>query len=174
MRFLTLEAYTSWYGSYQDDSHVQEAFHRYTAHLGQLEGSFSPGLLALARLPGVDDGLLFRAEHFPATRALTMALRCGDQIAGYYDLILSYDGAEISPDDEQTLARIARSTRSHCRHESDLFFHELDVLDGGGIEHRLLFHPGVWFAIQCQALSWQQVPRPDRTLPRLRDRFQVR
>jgi hypothetical protein len=90
---------------------------------------------------------------------------------GYYDLVLEYEEADISAQDEQTLAHIARTTQDEVRHESDLCFHEIDVTAAGSIEHRLLFHPGVWFAIRCRALRWDKVARPDQKLPRLKGRF---
>src|SRR5687768_9470955 len=112
-------------------------------------------------LPGVDDGLVVEVQHQRPQKTLRMVLRCGDLQMGYYDLILTYEGASLTPRDEQTLARVARTTRDHRRHECDLAYHEVDVVDmvetsdGGGIEHRFLFHPGVWFAIRCDALHWE-------------------
>lgn len=85
--------------------------------------------------------------------------------------MLTYEGAEITPRDAWTLAKIARTTKHGWRYESDLHFHELDRAEDGCIAHRLLFHPGVWFEIRCRELRWKQVSRPGREFPRLPDRF---
>jgi len=48
---------------------------------------------------------------------------------------------------------------------------EVDIVENGLIEHRFLFHPGHWFAVQCPSLEWERIERPDRTLPPMPDRF---
>lgn len=65
----------------------------------------------------------------------------------------------------------ACTTKDDSRHECDLYFHEIDNTEEGRIEHRLLFHYGVWFAIRCRALHWEWIDRPNRDLPRVKDRF---
>ncbi len=143
-------------------------FDKYTRHLESLQGVLPNDLLALARLPGVDDGLIIEARHDREQRRFTLTLRCGDLQVGYYDLVLNYDEAEISQPDEWILARIARMTTDYG---DDIAYHELDVTPDGKIEHRFLFHPGHWFAIRCRTLNWEKINQPDRELPTLPDRF---
>lgn len=171
MKFLTVDVYNSWYSEYEDDSVLKAAFHDYQKYLEGLEDILPSGILTLARLPGVDDGLVVQAKRDRNQKFIELTLRCGDLQMGYYDLVLQYEEAEISAPDEQTLAQIAHTTQSESRHESDLYCHELDVTPVGGIEHRLLFHPGVFFTIRCHALRWEKVARPDRMLPRVKQRF---
>lgn len=171
MKFLTLDCYNSWYGDYEDSSRLYAAYQQYHRHLEAMEGILPAEALELAKLQGTDDGLVVEVRHDREQNILTLTLRCGHLQMGYYDLILRYEDAEISAEDEKKLARIARTTVNDSRHESDLCFQEVDVTEGGRIEHRLLFHYGVWFAIRCCALHWEKVDRPNRDLPRLKDRF---
>jgi hypothetical protein len=171
MKFFTVDVYNSWYSTYKDGSTLEAASHDYDEYLESLKGILTDRLLTLARLPGVDDGLVVEVKHDQNQRTIALTLRCGHVQMGYYDLVLQYEGAKISAHDEQTLAQIARTTRDEVRHQSDLYRHELDLTAAGSIEHRLLFHPGVWFAIRCRALRWDKVDRPDQKLPRVEERF---
>ena len=171
MKFFTRDVYNSWYGDFEDERILMDAYERYSAYLEDLESVLPDHVLELARLEGVHDGLVVEVAHHRSQRALCLTLRCGDLVMGYYDLVLRYEDAEISAEDERTLAQIARTTRSHRRFEHDLFVHEVDTAKDGRIEHRLLFHPHVWFAIRCRVLHWEKVGRPNRDLPRMRDRF---
>jgi hypothetical protein len=110
-------------------------------------------------------------HHVVSQQVLILVLRCGDNLIGYYDLLLTYEEAQISPRDAWTLAKIARTTKQARWFQSDLFFHELDRTEEGLVEHRLLFHPGLWFAVRCRNLRWDKIDRPGRELPALADRF---
>jgi hypothetical protein len=171
MRFLTLEAYHSWYGHYDDYAGLRVALERYARHLSKMESVLPAEVLALARLNGVDDGLIVRVEKYEPSGEIRLTMRCGDNVMGYYDLVLTYEGASIAPEHDQVLTIVARSTKGHRQFKSDLFYHEIDRSDDGRIEHRLLFHPGVWFAIRCESLRWEQVPRAGRRLPPYRNRY---
>lgn len=168
MKFFTLEVYRSLRNTY-DKLHAAEK--SYTQHRAELQGVLLDTVLDLSVLTGVDDGLLVRVKHERNKKRLVLVLRCGYSQIGYYDLVLTYHGTTIEPQHDRTLAFIARSTKGHRTHTSDLAYHELDTTDDGGIEHRFLFHPGVWFAICCTSLEWERVPRPDRRLPNMPDRY---
>lgn len=161
---------------YDDAPQVWAAFRQNLAdHHERMRGVLPPHVLALAELRGVDDGLIVEARHDRVGRVLSLTLRCGDNQMGYYDLTLTYEDADIAPPDEGLLAHIARNTIDQYHHESDVVRQELDVTEDGRIEHRLEFHvyreDDVWFAIRCRQLQWEKVPRPDRDLPLLPDRF---
>ena len=170
MRFFTLDVYNHWYEHF-DDVLLDQVFDRYTAHLESMNGKLPDNVLALAKLSGVDDGLVIRVQHDRSAQVLCLTMRCGDMLTGYYDLALVYEGATITPEHDQVLARVARTTKSHRTFTSDVAYHEVDSSDDGRIEHRLLFHPGVWFAIQCDVLRWDRISRPDRLLPPCPDRY---
>ena len=178
MKFFTLETYNAWYHGPDNESHKvlrlkQAEFARYTGYIESLRGQIPDELITLALLRGVDDGLIADAYHDRAERLFTLTLACGDAETGAFDLLLRYEDADISPDDLRLLARLARGMLPMC----DLYRHEIELMDGGRIVHRLLFHPGVWVAIECRALTWTKVatfggklPRRGRS-PRIRDRF---
>ena len=167
MKYFTLAWYRRHPRKHRDYVPI---FDNYTRHLESLQDILPEDLLALAKLPGVDDGLIIEARHDREQRRFTLTLRCGDLQMGYYDLALTYEEAEISQPDEWTLARIARITDGH-RADTDIAYHELDVTPDGKIEHRFLFHPGKGFAIRCRTLQWEKINQPDRELPYLPDRF---
>lgn len=168
MEYFTLD----WYHTVDDNFDRQEAiYQQYLRHLDEMQGVLPTDVLALARLKGVEDALVVKVRHDRTRRVLSLTLRAGYIGIGYYDLVLTYQGAEITPEDEQTLALVARTTRGAWRHESDLVFHELDRTDDGRIEHSILFHYGRAFTIRCDALDWVRLPRPGRSFPRSFDRF---
>ena len=162
--------------SWDDSREVWAAFRQACErHLEEMRGVLPDHVLELAHLQGVDDGLIVEVHHDQAERVLRITLRCGDLQMGYYDLILTYGDAQITPEDEFLLARLARSTIDQSDHDADLYRHEVDVTAEGGIEHRLEFHVyrqhDVWIAIRCRMLSWEAVSRPNRDLPVMPDRF---
>lgn len=163
------------YENYDDIEEEWASFQResqaYQNHLGKLRGVLPDSVLALAKPYGMDDGLLVKVHHHRERHVLKLVLRCGDLQMGYYDLELVYRQARISPEHDRILAAVAHGTQNHIRHRYDLAHHELDMAEDGRIEHRLLFHPGVWFAIRCSIFEWKRIPRSDRRLPKLKNRY---
>ncbi|RYG39319.1 hypothetical protein EON81_01435 [bacterium] len=170
MKFFTADRYASLSAEQDDFEIFRRTWEAYIKHLKTLEGVLPDHVLELAKPSGVENGLLVRVRHHRARRVLKLVLRCGDIPTGYYDLLLTYRGAAISPEHDRVLAAVAAGTSS-VRHEFDLDSHELDVTEDGEIEHRLLFHPGVWLAIRCRSLEWARGPRPNRRLPRIKNRY---
>src|SRR6267142_3705339 len=167
MRFFTLE----FYRSEIDEAGARQVFGRYSQHLEHMKGVLPEEVIALGRLGGVDDGLVVSVCRDVSHGKLRLIMRCGDLQMGYYDLALEYEDVGILPEHDQTLAWIARTTKTDGRHACDVAYHEVDQASNGQIEHRILFHPGVWFAVRCRILRWQRIERPNRSIPRLRDRY---
>ncbi len=123
----------------------------------------------------MDDGLIVQVTFDRAGGRLTLIMRCGDLVMGYYDLVVTYKEAEMTPEDARLLARLARSTVSAGLFDADLSRHEVDTAAEGRIEHRLEFHhhsqPDQWLAIQCRALQWEKIRCLNRDLPEYPDRF---
>ena len=164
MKFFTLQ----WYRKDKDEAQYSEAFDSYLQHLEVMKGVLPASVIELANLPGVDDGLIAEVRHDRLRRRLTLVLRCGHLQMGYYDLVLNYEGAEISKSDEWKLACLAKISQGD--RAPDIAYHEVDS-SGSGVEHRILFHGGGWFAIRCQELSWAKIEVPDRVLPTISKRF---
>ena len=187
MRFYTLDRYAQDYSLDGNFSGQKAADKEYTAHVQTLP----PNLRELALLEGTDDGLIVEAHWIHSINELLLVLRYGDLIMGYCDLVLRYKNVTLTPEHERTLARLARAEiRQHSfrfvtgdmmrkrrkqlqylPYRPDLYRHEVDTVEGSGFEHRFLFHPGYWFAVQCDDLSWERIPRPDRSFVSLPDRF---
>ncbi len=151
---------------------VQNAYREYWE---RIRHTLPPHIVALGEFSGVEEGLLWRVESSKRREALRLSLRCGNLVMGYYDLFLEYSHAEMSLEHESILIQIARSTLSRGRHTSDLRWHEIDVTETGGIEHRFEFyvHGGepIGFAIRCRDMYWQIVNRPNRNFPYRKERF---
>ncbi len=179
MKFFTIEdrwfdsgeEYMAWETAHDDEKSAKIAYEQYQQHLANLHGILPDHVLALDRLQGIEDGLLVAVKHDRDQKKIALILRCGDLPMGYYDLILRYEGADISPEHERALARIARTTINAGYHESDLASTEIDKTEDGRIAHRFAFHPGCWFEIRCSELTWRTVPQPNRNLPDIKDRF---
>jgi len=168
MHFFTADDYRS---IDNDGKRFAAQLAAYKRHLEGLRGLLPDEVLALAVLPGVDDGLLIEVHHDRALRTLQLILRCGDLQMGYYDLRLDYEEIDLPSQTAWTLARIARTTTSDGRHQHDVAYHEIDRSEDGGIDHRLLFHPGVVVTLRCRSLHWRTIAQPDRNFPALPDRF---
>lgn len=167
MKFFTIDAYRADDDEEPDGGTWVRALKAYIAYQDDLAPLIPERLLEFAQLQGVDDGLVVEVHHVRSQQRLLLILRCGFNDMGYYDLLLTYEGAEISPAHEWVLAQIARGGED----KYDLCAHEVDLEEDGRIAHRILYHPGVWFGIRCRELRWETVSRPDRSLPRLQDRF---
>ncbi len=165
MKFFT----SAWLRSAKHDRDYKPVFESYSKHLETLKGILPDAALALATLPGLDDGIIVEASHDREQARLVLILRCGDLQVGYFDLVLTYDDAEISPIDERILARLSRSSDGDWR--PDIAYHELNITTTGRIEHSLIFHPGRSFSIRCCKLEWEKIHRPNQVLPPLLDRF---
>ena len=170
MKFFTLESYFAWH-EFHDRKTLYAIFDDYKQHLQNMQGLLPDNVITLAELPGVSDGLVVRINHERDIQYLKLTLRCGDSEMGYYDLVLEYLDAFVLPEHDQLLAWIARGTKGHRDYACDLNRHEVDQAEGGRIEHRFLFNPGICFTIQCRELRWVQIEKRDRRIPTLRDRY---
>lgn len=162
---------------YESDRLIQEDLPDYFAYVDTLGGAIPEHLLFLMdKRLGLDDGLLVRVKHDRQRRRLELVIRGGYSAMGYYDLSLRYEGAEISPEHDAILARIARTTLNCRRYESDLCWHEFDVAGDGKLVHRPLFHRsgsdrGAWFEIKCESITWRMRPRVGRCFRPMKDRY---
>ncbi|MEM4409944.1 MAG: hypothetical protein QXI19_14505 [Candidatus Caldarchaeum sp.] len=139
-------------------------------HLEKMRGVLLDHVLELATLPGLEDGLIEEYVYDKNDHILRLVLLCGYLQMGYYDLIITYQGAEISPEHEETLKHFAQSIDEHiCLHRF-----EVDITEDNQIEHRLEFFTSdgkVWFAIRCEGLSWETVERPKQEFSPRPSRF---
>lgn len=159
----------------EDDREHFAAINAYKDHLVSLSGRVPDHVLDLARMDGIDDGLIVSANHKRTARRMMLTLFCGYVQMGYFNLTLDYEEAEISEEDDRTLAMLANLTGIPPRKNCDLTAHEIDLLDDGRIEHRFLFFlimEGRWieFAIRCRSLTWKK-STVDSGFPFIADRY---
>lgn len=103
MRFYTIDVYNAWYRDSDPDASTA-AYNKYLRYLDSIKRVLPENLRHLALLRGVDDGLIAEARHDRAAKRVNLILRCGDLQMGYYDLVLEYRDALITPDHEKVLA----------------------------------------------------------------------
>jgi hypothetical protein len=155
----------------EDESAWRAFFKACQRHHESLKGRVPEHALALLNLEGVDDGLLVAADYQRAERALKIVLRCGHLQMGYYDLILRFHGAELSPRNRRVLRLIADTTQSCGVYEFDLYRLELDLASDGALILRMEFwgfhFPDMWVEIRCRTFEWHTEPRPNRELPNI-------
>ncbi len=174
MKFFTLELYEKLYDNESDGSWslFDKAVVGYQNRLLELRDRLHPSILEFAGQSLIADALLSVVRYDRKENELDFTLRCVDPQGDYYDLVSHHKGAEISIEGEFALATVARATRSSQKFWGyDGFCQEVDVAPDGRIEHGFLFHRGMTFTILCTSLEWERIPCPDRTLPRMKDRF---
>jgi hypothetical protein len=177
VKFFTPQAIDSFW-SYDDFRAVQDAYWRYVE---SLRPPLPSHVLELAQLHGVQDGLVAFVDHDREARRLRLTVRCGYTDMGYYNLELTYVDAEVAPEQDAVLAKVARSVKTQSYHGCDLPYQELDLTADGRIEQRFIFHAleqfhpdaggYLWFVVRCRELRWRAVPKRSRRLPPLVDRY---
>lgn len=176
MKFFTLKSY------FEDD--LVTTGEGWREHVEQMREILPESLIRFMDQDLVDDGLIVQVDHNREAQKLVLKMRCGNLQVGYYDLVITYKQAIITPDHDITLASIARSQEYNVEvHREDgtsyfaksnwydVFAHELDITSEGYYEHRILFNPGVWFAITCKNLTWKQIPRKGSRFVHLSERY---
>ena len=153
----------------------------YLRYLHSLGNKIPDHIYSLVELEAVQDGLIVRARRISKGNILELTIRCGHLQMGYYNLTLRYLDAEISPDDDINLARIARGTYTSTRHYCDFAHHEIDLCDDGRIEHRVMFftRPScltgddgyLCFTIRCRDIKWKRDGKASRRLPPFKERY---
>ena len=104
----------------------------------------------LVTMKGMDDSLLVGVTKNNIHHTLTIILRSGDLSIGYFDLVLEYFDAVISPLDEWKLAYIAKTTIDDGHHVRDICKSNCFV--------RCALHPQVWITVFPQTRA---NPQPD-------------
>lgn len=106
MKFFTPQACAT----FDDPEAFQRVDRAYRDHLRGLRGRLDEAALRLAEPAGFENGLVTRIKHGSTSGRLEITLRCGHLKMGYFNLTLTYEGAEMTPDDAVLLARIAQTT----------------------------------------------------------------
>ena len=84
MKYFTLD----WCHAADDKFDLQRsAYQQYSRRLDEMQGLLPADGLALARLPGVDDGLVVKVRYNRARQVLSLTLRAGEAVMAYYDLV---------------------------------------------------------------------------------------
>ena len=125
----------------------------------------------LVTMKGMDDSLLVGVTKDNIHHTLTIILRSGDLSIGYFDLLLEYFDAVISPLDEWKLAYIAKTTIDDGHHDADLLHHEITKVKSVIFQHTLIFNSGITIIITSTMIKWHKINRPSRQFPRSDERF---
>jgi len=110
----------------------------------------------LLDLKGTEDGLIVKVSKDTAGQNLRIVLRCGYVQIGCYDLELAYSGAQVAAEDEAILFDLAVTTVDVRNHKADFCRHDVNMVSGNLIEHRLEFYrvdePNVCVSIRSRDL----------------------
>jgi hypothetical protein len=141
-----------WVNGATDDEAADAVVPGYWRHLETL--GLHQSLKDLAEL-NPHDGYILNVEHEPSTHSLRLRLRCGDLQAGYFDAVLTFVGATITPADKATLAE--------ARHPAgfEILYDEVDR-EAGAFVYRLLLHPAGETSIRFNDVAVVRVPVADR------------
>jgi len=171
-----LEVYQAWRWDETDEEaaeslkRLETACQAYEQRISFIADRLPPEVVAIADASHVDDAVVATLLFDRRSSNIQLVLRCGNIPDGYFDLVLSYEQAEMEPAHEHTLRRIAMETVGGMQTFHECYCHEIDFLPDARIEHRLIFHDADWFAIRCQGLSVQRQERPNRDIPPLSER----
>lgn len=145
MRFFTKQ----WLSGELSDAAYNAVLESYRLHLSSL--LLPSDVLAISELDN-HDALIFEAEYQPQLEFLTLWLRCGDQLRGYFDLNIKYSGAIL--DDASLL--VLRQAMQLPRDE--VLYDEVDRA-GDRFEHRYILasHREIAVTFSKMSISSRQV-----------------
>lgn len=128
-------------------------------------------LTSLLELKGIHDGIIvqviFECDH----QLIKLTLRCGDNVVRYFDLVVTYNDAEISPANKALLKHIAAIT--HSDRYPEVCNHKIESIDGY-IIHEIEFFVNNSYrscTIKCRSLDWYNINQPNRDIVERSDRF---
>jgi len=174
-----LNIYQSWrWDETDEEAELSLAKHRdactaYERRIQSIASKLDPEVLAITDPFYVDDAIVSQLMIDRINQRLDLTLRCGNIPNGYFDLKLTYKGAEMEASHEQTLREVAMETTGGTCFANECYCHELDVLDDGRLEHRFQFHEADWFPIRCGSLRVERVEQSSREIPPLSERVRV-
>lgn len=149
MKHLTRD----WYEAGHDD----DSYFTYRRHLTSISESLNAPVLALA-LSDLHDARFLDVAHDPESRTLSLRLRIGFRRIGYADLHLRYLGVDLLADAGDPFALLNDRP-------SEVIYHEIDVLEGGRFEHRLLLAPSGQVTLRFDKLEIGQRGVEHRAVP---------
>ena len=161
MKYFTRE----WAVGELSEVESNEVIAAYERHLDRVLGQLPATVRCVARELTLHDGLIRRVIYDRTGRELRLELRCGDNQLGYFDLDLTYMGAILDQADLVVLRDAALDT------ETEMWFDEIDLAGDGAFIHRVLFYPGRECDIMFRALGLRMMPRADRSIAELSDRY---
>lgn len=180
MKFFSKRACRS-FQTFDGTEHFIRIDHAYRTHLEQIRSRLPENAYQLAQPSGMEHGLLVKVSHDRVRKRIRLVMRCGDLQVGYYNLIVTYIDAEITPKRDLDLAKIARTTKSCKDFSCSFIYQEIDLTASVRIVHRLIFHAYpedfpddngyLWFEITCRRLRWRHEPKQSRRLPPISDRY---
>lgn len=149
MKYLTRE----WY----DGGHDDDVYFAYRRYLTRISARLTAPVLALA-LSDLHDARFLDVAHDAGARSLALRLRTGFRRIGYADLLLRYGGVDLSAVGGVPPALLADP-------RTEVIYHEVDVLDDGRFEHRLLLSPGGEVTLRFDGLEIAQRGVEHRAVP---------
>lgn len=166
MRFFTDDAE-------RDDAEWGRRVSAYSKHLASLTGRLPDEVMALGTDPRLDlhDGRFVRVDINRAADRVSMVLDIGSLQVGFRRMSVTFDDAEIVPDDLHLLAEAIGATfRPNHWHRgtavTEIRWHEVDVLPDGKFVLRLRLWPFHEFSVEFGMLTYTTEPLASPPLAR--------
>ena len=131
MRFFTC----AWHAGELPDAEFEAVPETYRRHLESLAAGLPGGVKALAEELNLHDARVRRITLDADLREVRLELRCGDRVAGYEDVVVTYVDTAITPD---ALTALRDATNDPT---AEILYDEVDVTARRRFSHRLLFWP---------------------------------
>jgi len=166
MRFFTDEAE-------RDDGEWGRRVSAYSEHLATIKSGLPEDLKALATEPAFDlhDGRFVLVELDRTTKRLTVLVDVGSMQVGYRRLSMTFDAAEIAPDNLHLLAEAVGASFSPNHWHTgiavtEIRWQEVDIKSDGRFVLRLRLWPFHEFEIRFGAVSQSVEELPSRPAAR--------
>lgn len=154
MRFFT----RAWCTGGLSEEAWERAPKEYASHLEQLMSTLPVKVQAFAREVNLHDGLFREVVIDRFKSEVTLRLRCGDLQVGYFDLDVTYQGADLDSIDLAALRAAAEAPGTEILHD------ELDVHPSGRVIHSIIFSPEHEVSMTFDSMHYTQVARPSRDI----------
>lgn len=140
VRFFSKE----WHDGDMPDLQAELVPEAYRAHLESLRSLLPEGAIRLSEI-NLHDGLI--REVVCRGTELHVVVRAGDLQVGYFDVRIEYSSAIVSQD------ALSFLERAIGRRDVEVLYDEIDVVEGGGWKHSVLFCPYHEIAVRFDAVE---------------------
>ena len=154
MQFFT----RAWLAGELTDEEYASSLSGYHQHLANISAHLSSQVREFIKVVDLHDGLIRKIVIDHTEKTLGLDLRCGNLQVGYYDVDIQYRGIQLGRPVVAILAGVAQA-------EGEILSDELDIVDDGGFEHRIIFDSYEEISILFGDLVFKKTMQDGRYFP---------